>query len=85
MSTDAGTAVLPLGEQLISQCEKAASRTLRHQAFLRLHRCDNWGSPYGALIEDLPAVGSDGTLYVKVLNAFAFFIMLRGIHSSFFD
>ena len=83
MSTDAGTAILPLAEQLKCQGENAASRTLRKRAYDRLHRCDEWDSPYGAVIEDLPVVGSAGTLYVKALNAFAFFIMLRGFHSSF--
>ncbi len=83
MSTDAGTAVLPLGEQLISQGEEAASRTLRRQAFNRLHRCDEWDSPYGAVIEDLPVVGSAGTLYVKALNAFAFVYHAARLHSSF--
>ena len=72
MSSDAGTAVLQFGEQPISQGEEAASRTLRRQSSNRLHRCDDWDSPYGAVIEDLPVVGSAGTLYVKALNAFAF-------------
>ena len=83
MSTDAGTAILPFAEHLKSQGENAASRTLRKRAYERLHRCDEWDSPYGAVIEDLPVVGSAGTIYVKALNAFAFFIMLRGFQASF--
>ena len=85
MSTDAGTAMLPLAEQLISQWEKAASRTLRRQAFNRLHRCDEWDSPYGAVIEDLPVVGSAGTLYVKAVNTFACFDHAARLSAYLFD
>ena len=76
MSSDAGTAILPFAEQLKSKGEYAASRTLRKRAYDRLHRCDEWDSPYGAVIENLPVVGSAGTLYVKAVNTFAFLFII---------
>ena len=57
-----------------------------HQpAFQRLHRCDNWDSPYGDLIVDLPVEGSAGTLHVKPHNTLAFFYHAARCSLMFFD
>ena len=57
-----------------------------HQpAFQRLHRCDNWDSPYGDLIVDLPVEGSAGTLHVKPRNTLALFYHAARFSLMLFD
>ena len=85
MPTDAGAPILPLAEQLASSGEVASKRTLRRRAFLRLHRCDELQSPYGALIVDLPVVDLAGTLHVNSPNTLAFFFHAARLSVRFFD
>ena len=83
LSSDAGTAILPFAEQLKSKGENAASRTLRKRAYDRLHRCDTWESAYGEVIENIPVVGSEATIYVKAVNTFAFFSCCEAFRALF--
>ena len=85
MATDASVTILPLAEQMVSMGAVASNRTLRRRAWKRLHQCDWHRGPHGRLIEDIPVVGSAGTLQVKALNIFAYFYHAATVSVKFFD
>ena len=83
ISSGAGVPAQPIAAQIVGSGSEASGRTLRRRAQETLHQFDSLEGMHGHLIQDLLVVGKKGTLCVKALNLFAFFIMRHCYHSRF--